>query len=146
MRIEKGHVAGGELNGTSTALNMGLGKMVSKKKDSIGMVLSQREGLTDEDGYRLVGVRPVDPKASLTAGSHFLEKGVAPVAANDGGWLTSKVYSPHLGCDIALGYLKAGDRKIGQRMRIVNLLAGLDTEVEIISPHMFDPEGERLRG
>ncbi|HOZ34724.1 MAG TPA: glycine cleavage T C-terminal barrel domain-containing protein, partial [Tabrizicola sp.] len=82
----------------------------------------------------------------LTAGSHFLEKGAAPVLANDGGWLTSKVYSPHLGCDIALGYLKGGDKKIGQRMRIVNLLAGLDTEVEIISPHMFDPEGVRLRG
>ncbi|MBN8632833.1 MAG: sarcosine oxidase subunit alpha family protein [Rhodobacterales bacterium] len=146
MRIEKGHVAGGELNGQSTALNMGLGKMVSKKKDSIGMVLSQREGMVQEDGYRLVGVKPVDPQAKLTAGSHFLEKGAEPVAANDGGWLTSKVYSPHLGCDIALGYLKAGDKKIGQRMRIVNLLAGLDTEVEIISPHMFDPEGERLRG
>ena len=146
MRIEKGHVAGGELNGQSTALNMGLGKMVSKKKDSIGMVLSQREGMTAENGYRLVGVKPVDPNGKLTAGSHFLEKGAAAVAANDGGWLTSKVYSPHLGCDIALGYLKAGDTKIGQRMRIVNLLAGLDTEVEIISPHMFDPEGERLRG
>lgn len=146
MRIEKGHVAGGELNGQSTALNMGLGKMVSKKKDSIGMVLSQRDGMTAETGYRLVGVKPVDPNRKLTAGSHFLEKGAAPVAANDGGWLTSKVYSPHLGHDIALGYLKAGDKKIGQRMRIVNLLAGLDTEVEIISPHMFDPEGERLRG
>jgi sarcosine oxidase subunit alpha len=146
MRIEKGHVAGGELNGQSTALNMGLGKMVSKKKDSIGMVLSQREGMTPENGYRLVGVKPVDPNGKLTAGSHFLEKGAEAVAANDGGWLTSKVYSPHLGCDIALGYLKAGDQKIGQRMRIVNLLAGLDTEVEIISPHMFDPEGERLRG
>jgi methylglutamate dehydrogenase subunit C len=146
MRIEKGHVAGGELNGTSTALNMGLGKMVSKKKDSIGMLLSQREGLTDEDGYRLVGVKPVDPNGKLTAGSHFLEKGAEPVAANDGGWLTSKVYSPHLGHDIALGYLKGGDKRIGQKMRIVNLLAGLDTEVEIISPHMFDPEGERLRG
>ncbi|WP_149587622.1 sarcosine oxidase subunit alpha family protein [Tabrizicola flagellatus] len=146
MRVEKGHVAGGELNGQSTALNMGLGKMVSKKKDSIGMVLSQREGLTDENGYRLVGVKPVDPNGKLTAGSHFLEKGAAPVAANDGGWLTSKVYSPHLGHDIALGYLKGGDKKIGQRMRAVNLLAGLDTEVEIISPHMFDPEGVRLRG
>ena len=32
------------MNGQSTALNMGLGKMVSKKKDSVGMVLSQREG------------------------------------------------------------------------------------------------------
>ncbi len=146
MRIEKGHVAGGELNGQSTALNMGLGKMVSKKKDSIGMVLSQREGLTDPDGYRLVGVKPVDQQGKLTAGSHFLEKGAEPIAANDGGWLTSKVYSPHIGCDIALGYLKAGDRKIGQRMRAVNLLTGQDTEVEIVSPHFFDPEGERLRG
>ncbi|MFN3280166.1 MAG: sarcosine oxidase subunit alpha family protein [Tabrizicola sp.] len=146
MRVEKGHVAGGELNGQSTALNMGLGRMVSKKKDAIGMVLSQREGMVDENGYRLVGVKPVDPAAKLTAGSHFLEKGAAPVAANDLGWLTSKVYSPHLGHDIALGYLKGGDRRIGQRMRAVNLLAGLDTEVEILSPHMFDPEGERLRG
>ncbi|MFN4202961.1 MAG: sarcosine oxidase subunit alpha family protein [Tabrizicola sp.] len=146
MRVEKGHVAGGELNGQSTALNMGLGKMVSKKKDSIGMVLSQREGMVDENGYRLVGVKPVDPNGKLTAGSHFLEKGAAAVAANDGGWLTSKVYSPHLGHDIALGYLKGGDRRIGQRMRAVNLLANQDTEVEIISPHMFDPQGVRLRG
>ena len=146
MRIEKGHVAGGELNGQSTALNMGLGKMVSKKKDSIGMVLSQREGLTDPDGYRLVGVRPVDPKDKLTAGSHFLEIGAAPVAANDGGWLSSKAYSPHVGSDIALGYLKGGDGKIGQRMRAVNLVGGTETLVEIVSPHFVDPEGERLRG
>jgi methylglutamate dehydrogenase subunit C len=146
MRIEKGHVAGGELNGQSTALNMGLGKMVSKKKDSIGMVLSQREGLTDENGYRLVGVRPVDPKGKLVAGSHFLEIGAEPVAANDGGWLTSKVYSPHVGSDIALGYLKGGDQKIGTRMRAVNLVAKTETEVEIVSPHFVDPEGERLRG
>ncbi|MBL4918838.1 sarcosine oxidase subunit alpha family protein [Szabonella alba] len=146
MRVEKGHVAGGELNGQSTALNMGLGKMVSQKKDSIGRVLSTREGLTDPEGYRLVGVRPVDPAARLTAGSHFLDIGAAAVAANDAGWLTSKVYSPHIGSDIALGYLKAGAGRIGQRMRAVNLLAGQDTEVEIVSPHFFDPEGERLRG
>jgi heterotetrameric sarcosine oxidase alpha subunit len=148
MRVEKGHVAGNELNGQSSALNMGLGRMVSKKKDAIGMVLSQREGMVDPGGYRLVGVKPVDPAGKLTAGSHFLEIGAAPVIANDGGWLTSKVYSPHLGCDIALGYLKGGDRKIGQRMRAVNLLAKpvAETEVEILSPHFFDPDGERLRG
>jgi sarcosine oxidase subunit alpha len=127
---------------------MGLGKMVSKKKDSIGMVLSQREGMNQPNGYRLVGVKPVKPDGKLTAGSHFLEIGAAPVIENDGGWLTSKVYSPHLGCDIALGYLKGGDQKIGQRMRAVNLLAKppTETEVEIVSPHFFDPEGERLRG
>ena len=145
MRIEKGHVAGGELNGQSSALNMGLGKMVSKKKDSIGMAMSLREGMNDPGGYRLVGVRPVDPAASISAGSHFLAIGAAPTAQNDGGWLTSKVYSPHLGCDIALGYLKAGDQKIGTRMRAVNFLTKTDTEIDIVSPHFFDPDGERLR-
>ena len=146
MRIEKGHVAGNELNGQSTALNMGLGKMVSKKKDSIGMVLSQREGLNDPNGYRLVGVKPVNTQQALTAGSHFLELGAAPVVANDGGWLTSMVYSPHIGSHIALGYLKAGDQKIGKRMRAVNFLNKTDVEIEIVSPHFFDSEGERLRG
>ncbi len=145
MRIEKGHVAGAELNGQSSALNMGLGRMVSKKKDSIGMAMSLRAGMNDANGYRLVGVKPVDPSANISAGSHFLDIGAAPIAENDGGWLTSKVYSPHLGCDIALGYLKAGDQKIGKRMRAVNLLTNVDTEVEIVSPHFFDPEGERLR-
>jgi sarcosine oxidase subunit alpha len=148
MRVEKGHVAGNELNGQSSALNMGLGKMVSRKKDAIGVVLSGREGMTDPDGYRLVGVKPVDPQGRLTAGSHFLDIGAAAVIANDGGWLTSKVHSPHLGHDIALGYLKGGDRRIGSRMRVVNLLAKppTDTEVEIVSPHFLDPEGVRLRG
>ncbi len=146
MRIEKGHVAGNELNGQSTALNMGLGKMVSKKKDSIGMAMAQREGMNNPAGYRLVGVKPVDAANALTAGSHFLEIGAAPIVENDGGWLTSMVYSPHLGSHIALGYLRGGDQKIGRRMRAVNFLNKTDIEVEIVSPHFFDPEGERLRG
>ncbi len=146
MRVEKGHVAGNELNGQSSALNMGLGKMVSRKKDSIGMVLSQREGMTAANGYRLVGVQPVNPADALTAGAHFLAKGASATADNDGGWLTSVVYSPHLGHSIGLGYLKSGDDRKGERLRSVNLLAQTDVEVEIVSPHFFDPEGKRLRG
>ncbi|MBC2835673.1 sarcosine oxidase subunit alpha family protein [Paragemmobacter straminiformis] len=146
MRVEKGHVAGNELNGQTTALNMGLGKMVSKKKDAIGMVLSQREGLVAEGGLRIVGVKPVDPAQPLTAGSHFLEPGAAAVAANDLGWLTSVVYSPHVGSSIALGYLKNGEARKGQRLRAVNLLAKTEVEVEIVSAHFVDPEGVRLRG
>ena len=145
MRVEKGHVAGNELNGQSSALNMGLGKMVSRKKDAIGMVLSARTGMVDPNGYRLVGVRPVDPAKSLTAGSHFVAKGADPVAAHDGGWLTSVVYSPHMGHAIALGYLKSGDTRMGERLRAVNLLAGTEVEIEIVSPHFVDPQGERLR-
>jgi methylglutamate dehydrogenase subunit C len=51
-----------------------------------------------------------------------------------------------LECHIALGYLKAGDQKMGRRMRAVNFLNKTDVEIEIVSPHFFDPEGERLRG
>ncbi|MEY4696841.1 MAG: hypothetical protein RIT14_1269, partial [Pseudomonadota bacterium] len=138
-------VAGNELNGQSTALNMGLGKMVSKKKDAIGMVLSQREGLTRDDGLRLVGVRPVDPAKPLTAGAHFIAMGKPALAAHDDGWLTSVVHSPHLGHAIALGYLKNGSARVGERLRAVNLLAKTEVEVEIVSPHFIDPEGERLR-
>ena len=49
MRIEKGHVAGGELNGTTTAADLGLGKMMSSKKDYIGRMMATREGLTDKN-------------------------------------------------------------------------------------------------
>ncbi len=146
MRVEKGHVAGNELNGQSSALNMGLGKMVSRKKDAIGVALSQREGMVNPGGYRLVGVVPVDKSVALSAGSHFLETGAAPVAANDGGWLTSVVHSPHLGSSIALGYLKGGGDRIGQKMRAVNFMNQTDTAVEIVSPHFLDPDGGRLRG
>ena len=147
MRIEKGHVAGNELNGQSTALNMGLGKMVSKKKDAIGMVLSQREGMAREDGLRVVGVRPVDRTKLLTAGSHFVVHGKSPTAEHDDGWLTSVAFSPNLGHSIALGYLKNGAARIGERLRVVNLMskAEKEIEVEIVSPHFIDPEGERLR-
>ena len=65
MRIEKGHVAGNELNGTTTATDLGLGRMMSKKKDFIGRVLAGRPGLTDPNRPALVGIKPVDPTARL---------------------------------------------------------------------------------
>ncbi len=145
MRVEKGHAAGNELNGQINAHNLGMGKMISRKKDAIGAPLSLREGMVRDDGLRLVGVKPVDPSKPLTAGSHFLAMGKDPVAANDGGWLSSVVYSPNLGHSIALGFLKDGAARMGEKMRAINLLAGTEVEIEIVSPHFIDPEGSRLR-
>ena len=42
MRIEKGHIAGTELNGPTTAHDLGLGGMVSTQKDFIGPVMARR--------------------------------------------------------------------------------------------------------
>lgn len=145
MRIEKGHAAGNELTGQTTANNLGLGKMVSKKKDSIGNRLSERPEMNKEDDLRLVGFKPVDTSKPLAAGAHFVDNGKEAVTANDLGWMTSVAYSPELGHSIGLGFLKMGDQRKGDRLRAVDLLRGGEVEVEVVSPHMIDPEGERLR-
>jgi sarcosine oxidase subunit alpha len=145
MRIEKGHAAGNELNGTTSALNLGMGRMVSKAKDSIGTVLSRREGMNQADALHQVGIKPVDPNDPVPAGAHLMKADGPVDAAHDQGYATSACYSPCLGHSIALGFLKDGSNRTGEKMRLVSPLTGVDVEVEIVSAHFIDPEGERLR-
>lgn len=145
MRIEKGHATANELNGTTTALNLGMGKMVSKAKDSIGSKLSERPGLNEPDALKLVGLKPVNPDHKVPAGAHLMTKGDKVQAKNDQGYVTSACYSPNLGSHIALGFLKSGDTRIGEIIRLVSPLTGVDHDVEVVSPHFVDPEGDRLR-
>ena len=146
LRIEKGHVAGNELNGQTTARDLGLGKMLSSKKDFIGRVMATRPALMDPSRPQIVGFRPVDPARRLRAGAHFIARGVAARAENDEGYMTSVAFSPHVGSWIGLGLLRSGPERIGQRLRAVDLLRDEDVEVEICSPVFVDPAGERLRG
>ncbi|MEN9012263.1 MAG: sarcosine oxidase subunit alpha family protein [Yoonia sp.] len=145
MRIEKGHAAGNELNGTTTAQNLGMGRMVSKKKDSIGSILSEREGLNRPNDLRQVGIKPVNPADPVPAGAHLMNATGPIDAAHDQGYATSAAYSPNLGHMIALGFLKDGANRMGERMRLVSPLTGVETSVEITSAHFIDPEGDRLR-
>ena len=145
MRIEKGHAAGNELNGTTSALNLGMARMVSKKKDSIGSTLSEREGMNEEDALKLVGLKPVNLQDPVPAGCHLMNKESAVDAAHDQGYVTSACYSPNLGHHIALAFLKSGDTRIGEVIRLVSPLTGIDHDVEVVSAHFIDPEGERLR-
>lgn len=144
LRIEKGHVAGNELNGTTTAADLGLGRMMSTKKDFIGRTLSAREGLVAPDRIRFVGFRPVDPAQRLWGGAHILGVGADPTTANDLGYVTSVAYSPSLGHWIGLGLVKNGPERIGERLRAVDLLRRSDVEIEICSPAFVDPQGSRL--
>ena len=145
MRIEKGHAAGNELNGQTTALNLGLGGMVSSKKDCIGKTLAARPEMNRDDAIRLVGFRPVDRNVKLIAGSHFITKGDDATMANDQGWMTSVAYSPSLGHSIGLGFIKRGHERKGEIVRAVSPIHETEMEVEIVSAHFIDPEGERLR-
>lgn len=145
MRIEKGHAAGNELNGQTTARDLGMAKMMSKKKDFIGRTLAMRDGLQREDGLALVGFRPVNRKDMLTAGAHFLPMGATATLENDEGWMTSVAYSPSLGHSIGLGFVRRGRERLGEIVRAYDAVRGGDVAVEIVSPHFIDPEGERLR-
>lgn len=145
MRIEKGHPAGAELNGQTTAYNLCMEKFVSEKKDCIGKILSQREGLTGADVFRLVGVRPVDPKAVLVAGAHIVKSDAEATLQNDEGHLTSVAFSPELNRHIGLGLIKDGSNRLGEIVSAVNPLGSNAVDVEICSPHFIDSEGERLR-
>jgi glycine cleavage system aminomethyltransferase T len=146
MRIEKGHVAGNEINGQLTARDLGLGRMMSSKKDYIGRVMADRPALLAPGRPALVGLRPVDRAARLRAGAHFLGVGAAPTVEHDEGYMTSVAFSPMLGHWIGLGVLTRGPQRIGERVRAYDPVRNGDAEVEVCAPVFFDPDGARLNG
>ena len=146
MRIEKGHVAGAELNGISTAGDLGLGRMMSTKKDYIGRVLAGRPALVDPNRPVVVGFRPVDRKRRIRAGAHFIRQGLEATAQNDEGYMTSVAFSPSIGHWIGLGFLARGPERMGEIIRACDPIRGEEYLVEVVSPIFYDPEGEKLRG
>lgn len=146
MRIEKGHVAGNEINGQTTARDLGLGKMMSAKKDFIGRLMARREALLQTDRPTLVGLRPVNLGEPLRAGAHFIAMGRTANMDNDDGYMTSVAYSPSLKHWIGLGLLKNGPDRIGERIRAVDPVRNSEIHVEICSPVFLDREGIRLHG
>jgi len=146
MRIEKGHVAGNEINGQTTARDLGLGKMMSTRKDYVGRVMAQRAGLVAADRPALVGLKPVDRSEQLRAGAHFIAEGAEPVARNDQGHMTSVAFSPALGHWIGLGLLAGGPSRHGERVRAYDPVRGGDVLVEVCDVVFYDAAGERLRG
>ena len=146
MRIEKGHVAGNELTGMTTAWDLGLQRLVADREDFVGAAMARRPALLDPARPRLVGLRPVDPSRRLFAGAHCLPTGTSLTAEHDQGYLTSVAWSPSLGHWIALALVSHGPERHGERLRAVDLLRGQETLVEICDPVFLDPGGERLRG
>jgi methylglutamate dehydrogenase subunit C len=144
MRIEKGHAAGGELNGTTTAGDLGLGKMMSTKKDYIGRKMAMREGLVDSKRQSLVGIKPVDRSIKIRSGAHLLNKNDAPTMTADQGYICSVGWSPMLDMWIGLALLSNGAKRHGEIVKLFDGLRGQHVLGEICSPVHFDPENRRL--
>jgi hypothetical protein len=75
LRLEKGFITHSEIHGRVTADDVGMGRMVSAKKDCIGKTASQRPGLSGEDREQLVGLKPKEPEQALLAGAHLFNEG-----------------------------------------------------------------------
>jgi sarcosine oxidase subunit alpha len=146
LRIEKGHPAGNELNGQTTAHDLGLARLLSKKKDFIGRSLAARPALTDPMRPSLIGLQPVDKTGRLRAGSHLLPQGVAATAAHDQGYVTSVAYSPSLSHWIGLALLQNGPSRLGEIVRVYDPVRNGDLLAQVVSPVFVDPEGTRLHG
>ena len=145
LRIEKGHVAGPEINGQTTAADLGLGRLVSARKSFIGRRLLARPAIADESRPRLVGLVPRDGRAAIRAGAQLVPEGATlPVASL--GHVTSTTYSPTLGHPLALALLGDGARRMGSIIVAASPLSGEAVPVRVVAPNFYDPEGERQRG
>jgi glycine cleavage system aminomethyltransferase T/NADPH-dependent 2,4-dienoyl-CoA reductase/sulfur reductase-like enzyme len=145
MRIEKGHVTGAEIDGRTTARDLYLDWMLSKKKPFIGSAMMDREGLADEDRIRLVGLVSLDGRP-LNGGAHLVDYNDPSVFRDSIGHITAVCFSPSLGKYIGLALVKGGKKRHGRRAYVSDPLRGRFGPVEIVSHHMFDPEGKRMHG
>jgi len=145
MRIEKGHVTGAEIDGRTTARDLHLDWMLSKKKPFVGSMMMDREGLTAPERLQLVGIVSLDNQP-LNGGSHIVEELDRDSPHGSIGHMTAACYSPALGKHIGLALVKAGKDRRGTRAFISDPLRKRFGPVEIVSHHFYDPEGKRMHG
>jgi sarcosine oxidase subunit alpha len=144
LRIEKGHVAGPELNGRTTPHDLGLSGMVSSKKNFVGSVLLQRETFAKPDRLQLVAVKSLDGQ-KVRGGCHLVS-GPRGEPGQSQGHTTSACFSPELGCYLSLAMLEGGFARHGEKMFATSPVRGTHVAVEVVSHHMVDPKGGRMHG
>jgi len=144
LRVEKGHLTGAELNGQTTARDLGFGKMIKKSGDFIGRVNSERPAMIAKDRPVLVGIRTLttDFEPRLRGGAHIVADADGTVSL---GHVSSMTRSVELGRWIGLALVRNGVDRLGQRLYATSPVHGDRVEIEITSPHHVDPENARVK-
>ena len=162
LRIEKGHVTGNELDGRTTPADLGMARLVRKGGGFVGAVLHERAPLHDAMRGTLVGLVPVDVKATIRAGSHLValtdEAGLvssvpnrfvrdaAGSIATKLGVVTSATPSEFLGHSIALALLSNGAARHGEELIAASPLSNEAVRVRVGPPVFVDADNARLKG
>ncbi|TPI48120.1 sarcosine oxidase subunit alpha family protein [Mesorhizobium sp. B2-9-1] len=144
LRVEKGHVAGPEIDGRTTLDDLGLGRMVGKRSGFVGDVLRRRPALGEPNRQRLVGLKCLEAGTRLSGGAILFKQGEAR-QGHGRGRITSVTYSPTLEGYVGLALL-AGDVAVGDEVVAVHTMKNETVRASVVSPVFLDPEGERLHG
>lgn len=145
LRIEKGHVAGGELDGRITADDAGLSGLCSDKKFYVGKALMSREDLVRGGRLQVVGLI-ADGDFALSGGAHLVSNDTLSEPAESEGHVSSATYSPALEKYIALGLLGNGRQRIGEAIYVSDPLSGSHRKARVVDKVFYDSGGEKMRG
>ena len=146
LRIEKGFIGmGTEADGRTTAEDLGLGRMLSKKKWFVGQLALQRPGLNHANRLKLVGLTPVSPGDELPEGAQVLAQAVATGPGCSIGHVSSAAHSVVLGTAIALALVKGGSLRSGDTVYLADPARGANETIaaRVTYPCFYDPEGAR---
>lgn len=144
LRIEKGHVAGLELDHRNTLDDLGLGKMAARDKAYVGRELRARPELQAADRWSLVGLECLAPAGRLRGGA-ILFASDEPRVGHGRGYITSVTWSTELNRYIALALYQGGLQAAGKTVVCAYPLRGEEVPARIVAAHFVDPEGARLR-
>jgi len=142
LRIEKGHPAGAELGGFTTAADLGLARLMKKSGDFVGSVLAGRPALIDPRRPRLAGIRPLGKAERLRGGAHLVAE---PGSRESLGYVTSVTRSVALEQWIGLALIEEAESWRLKRLWAVSPLHDERVEVLVTSPCFVDPENARVR-
>src|SRR5205823_2367757 len=140
LRIEKGHVAGLELDHRTTLDDLGLARMAGRDKAYVGRSLRQRPRLQAPDRWSLIGIECLEPDKQLRGGS-ILFAATDKLEGHGRGYITSVTWSTELNKSIALGLYQGGLKHEGAEIICAFPLKDEQLRARIVSPHFIDPEG-----
>jgi len=143
LRIEKGHVAGLELDHRNTLADLALSKMASPNKPYIGRELAKRPDLNAPERWSLVGIECLEADKRLRGGAILFAAG-EEIKGHGRGYITAVTWSTELNKFIALGLYQGGLKSEGQEIVCAFPLKDEQVRARIVSPHFIDRVGARL--
>ncbi|KPB62580.1 Sarcosine oxidase [Pseudomonas amygdali pv. myricae] len=145
LRAEKGFIiVGQDTDGSMTPDDLNMGWCVGRTKPFswIGWRGMNREDCVREQRKQLVGLKPVDPTKWLPEGAQLVLDTKQTIPMSMVGHVTSSYAHNSLGYSFAMGVVKGGLARMGERV-FAPLADGSVIEAEIVSSVFFDPKGER---